>query len=79
MRALTGYDDYLTGATAQSRYVATGEATITSKGEHRAQRRPLAYPRHVRRGRGPAPRQPAGRLSPAGGASGAPVLPTAPG
>lgn len=27
----TGYDAYLTGATAQSRYVATGQATIQSK------------------------------------------------
>lgn len=31
LRGLTAYDDYLTGATAQARYVATGIASIQSK------------------------------------------------
>ncbi len=31
LRGLTGYDDYLTGATAQARYVTTGLATIETK------------------------------------------------
>ena len=31
LRGLVAYDDYLTGATAQERYVATNQATIASK------------------------------------------------